>query len=199
MKTRLNKKFFAQKTEKVAKQLLGKSLVHQSKEATFKGVITETEAYVGPNDLASHASKGKTDRTKVMFREAGFWYVYMIYGFYYCLNIVTEEKNHPAAVLIRSVEPISGINKMKRLRKTDQTENLTNGPGKLCQAFKIDKNHNDTSATNTKSILYLETNQKIIKSKDIKRRPRIGIDYAKEWKDKLLRFYIKDSQFISKK
>ncbi len=136
---KLNQKFFRQKTERVARDLLGKILVRHVGKKTLAGMIVETEAYIGPHDLASHASCGRTERTSTMFRDAGHWYVYMVYGFYYCLNIVTEEKEYPAAVLIRALEPLEGIERMKKYRRTDDIKNLTSGPGKLAQALKINK------------------------------------------------------------
>lgn len=196
---RLTSSFFNRKTILVAQELLGKALIYKQNDQTLSGIIVETEAYIGPKDLASHASRGKTPRNEVMFDSAGFWYIYLIYGFYNCLNIITEEKGYPAAVLIRAIEPISGIDLMEIRRHNKKLENLTNGPGKLCQAFSIDKKLNHTSAVNKKSPLFIgDMGLKIPKTKIIK-TTRIGVDYAKEWKDKPLRFYIKDSPFISKK
>lgn len=194
---RLAKKFFREKTERVARELLGKILVRRIGQKIIAGLITETEAYVGPEDLASHAAKGKTNRTKVMFREAGVWYVYLIYGFYYCLNIVTEEKDYPSAVLIRALEPLEGIKYMKQRRKTDVLTNLTSGPGKLCQALKIDKTFNNASAVEKKSLLFIEDQGIKISSKNIIKTKRVGVDYAGEWKDKLLRFYLKNNEYIN--
>ena len=146
----------------------------------------ETEAYVGPHDLACHASKGKTQRTKVMFESAGVWYVYFIYGMYHCLNIVTETKDYPSAVLIRALEPLENI------------YDSTNGPSKLCRALNITRSLNNTSAVSKNSKLYIEDRGiKIPKNKLISAK-RIGVDYAGEWKDKLLRFYIKENKFVSK-
>lgn len=191
---RLEKKFFEQKTERVARQLLGKVLTHKVGQKIISGMITETEAYVGPDDLASHASKGKTNRTSVMFGEASVWYVYLIYGFYYCLNIVTEKKDYPSAVLIRALEPLKGIKYMKQHRNIDILTNLTNGPGKLCQALKIDKALNNTSAVLKNSTLFIEDRGLKIASKNIIKTARIGVDYAGEWKNKLLRFYVKNKE-----
>ena len=133
-----------------------------------------------------------------MFCQAGIWYVYLIYGFYHCLNVVTEKEDYPAAVLIRALEPKDGIPQMQKNRKTDDIYNLTSGPGKLCQAFEINKNQNNTSATNRNSKLYIEDGIKILESQIVLAK-RIGVEYAGSWKDRLLRFYIKDSKFISKK
>jgi DNA-3-methyladenine glycosylase len=172
--------FYNQSTIKIARQLLGKFLISKVKGKKIVGMITETEAYVGPNDKASHASRGKTPRTEIMFGEPGYWYIYLIYGMYYCLNIVTEHKNYPAAVLIRAVKPVSGL----------KPEIKTDGPGKLCKAFKIDKNLNGKTAFDKKTNLWIEDRGLKIKSSQIKKSPRIGVDYAKEYKDKLWRFYI---------
>ncbi len=191
--------FFNRPTEIVAQELLGKVLVYKNKDNLYSGIIVETEAYIGPEDKASHASRGKTPRNTPMFKEAGIWYIYLIYGFYNCLNIVTEKKNYPAAVLIRAIEPIEGIEEMKINRHTEKLKNLTSGPGKLCQAFEIDKNLNCLSATDKKSPLFIgDLGTKIPKNKIIKAK-RIGVDYAGRWRNRLLRFYIKDNLFISKK
>ena len=186
---RLNQKFYNQPTLKIARQLLGKFLVKKESAGGqshfLVGRIIETEAYVGPKDLASHASRGRTPRTKIMFGEPGYWYVYLIYGMYYCLNVVTEHKNYPAAVLIRSVEPVSGF---KESIKTD-------GPGKLCRGFKIDKQLNGSPAFGTQAKLWIEDRGLEIKSNRIKKSPRIGVDYAGEYKGKLWRFCIKKTKY----
>jgi len=194
----LRKNFFSRNTEKTARELLGKTLARIIDGKILTGIICETEAYVGPEDKASHASRGKTKRTKVMFGKPGVWYVYMIYGFYYCLNIVTEEKGYPAAVLIRAIEPKKGIGIMKKNRKTDNVKNLTNGPGKLCQAMSIDKGDNNISALEKDSKLYIQEGIEI-PEKNIVKTKRVGVDYAGVWKDKPLRFYIKNSEYVSKR
>ena len=176
----LNQQFYNQSTHKVAQQLLGKFLIRRVETKKIIGKIIETEAYVGPSDLASHASRGKTPRTEIMFGEPGYWYVYLIYGMYYCLNIVTEHKNYPAAVLIRAVTPVAGF---KPKIKTD-------GPGKICRGFKIDKTLNGSPAFGPKAKLWIEDRRIKISPRQIKKSPRIGVDYAGEYKDKLWRFYI---------
>lgn len=195
----LNNKFFQQKPEVVAKQLLGKVLVHKVGNKILSGMIVETEAYVGAHDLACHASRGKTERNKVMFEEGGIWYIYFIYGMYFNLNIVTGSENCPTAVLIRAVEPLEGIEEMKQYRKADKISNLTSGPGKLCQALKIDKSLNATSAISKKSELYIDDRGIKISPRDIAKAKRIGVDYSGIWKDKLLRFYLKNNAFVSRK
>ncbi|HLC99404.1 MAG TPA: DNA-3-methyladenine glycosylase [Patescibacteria group bacterium] len=185
--SRLPRSFFEQKTITVAKSLLGKILVRRMGRKMIKGIIVETEAYCGPHDLASHASRGRTPRTDVMFGKAGTAYVYMIYGMYHCLNIVTEDDGYPAAVLIRAIEPSFA----------KATEGKANGPGKLCRYFHIDRNVNNEDVT-TSNRLWIEDGEKIASSK-IMRRSRIGVDYAGTYKDKLWRFYIKNNAFVSKK
>ena len=133
-------------------------------------MITEVEAYVGTEDRASHASRGRTKRNGVMFGKAGHWYVYLIYGMHYCLNIVTEQKDYPAAILIRGVEGVSG-------------------PGRVAKYFGINKSFNAEHAARV-SGLWIEDRGVIIKPRHIGRGKRIGVDYAGRWKDKLWRFYV---------
>lgn len=188
--------FYQQNTIKVAKDLLGKKLVRIYRGKRISGIITETEAYLGISDKAAHSYGGrKTERVKPMYLDGGHAYVYFIYGMYYCFNVVTRTTNHPEAVLIRSLEPLDNIDQMKKFRKTDVLKNLTTGPGKLAQALNITKKLSGISLT--EHTLFIEDYKKIA-PKNIIAKPRIGIDYAEEAKDWPLRFYIKDSQFISK-
>jgi len=158
------------------------------------GRIVETEAYLGPHDLACHAAKGRTKRTDVMFGAAGHAYVYFIYGFYNMLNLVTEAKDYPAAVLIRAVEPVRGIEQMKQYRKSELLHNLASGPGKLCQAFAIDRSLNGADVCGQS--LYVEDRGDPMPK--FTATPRIGVDYAGKWKDKPLRFMVRGSAFVSK-
>jgi len=174
----LNKKFYQLDTLKVARNLLGCFLVRKIGNKVIRGMITETEAYVGEDDLASHASKGRTPRTEIMYGEAGRTYIYMIYGMYHCLNIVTEKKDFPAAVLIRGIK-IEGVDYKK-----------TNGPGKLCKILQIDKKLNNKDIEK-KEKLWIETGMKVEES-DIHKGERIGVNYAKHCKDYQWRFYIKE-------
>ncbi len=187
--------FYARDTIEVAKDLLGKVLVRQVPAGRMAVKIVETEAYCGPHDTACHASKGMTERNKVMFGGPGHAYVYFIYGMYYCLNFVTEREGYPAAVLIRAGEPVEGEELMKELRKKARSrEELTSGPGKLCMALAIDRALNGADLCK-KGPLYVEdaapANHGIVSSR------RIGVDYAGEYRDKPWRFYIKDNPFIS--
>lgn len=191
---KLPRSFYEQDTIDVAKQLLGKYLIRKHPEGDTAGRIVETEAYVGPHDLACHASKGRTARTEVMFGPAGHAYVYFIYGFYNMLNLVTEAKDYPAAVLIRAVEPMQGIELMKARRKSESLRNLASGPGKLCQAFAVDRSLNDADLGG--DILYVEDRGEPIPK--LKATPRIGVDYAGKWKTKPYRFLVRHSEFVSK-
>ncbi len=166
--------FFDQSTLSVARQLLGCYLVRKQGRIIKRALICETEAYVGPQDQASHASRGRTKRTEVMFGQPGYAYIYLIYGMYYCFNIVTGKQGYPAAVLVRSVI---------------LDNKLINGPGKVCQELKIDKKLNrEDLLTSTK--IWLEKGDKV-PLKNIKTAPRIGIGYAGKWKHKPWRFFIK--------
>jgi DNA-3-methyladenine glycosylase len=191
---KLPRAFYEQTTIDVAKQLLGKYLVRQHPEGNTVGRIVETEAYVGPQDLACHASKGRTARTEVMFGPAGRAYVYFIYGFYNMLNLVTEAKDYPAAVLIRAVEPVDGIELMKERRNIHALRNLASGPGKLCQAFAIDRSLNGADLCD--GILYVEDRGE--PTPRLRATSRIGVDYSGKWKDKPFRFLVRGSEFVSR-
>jgi DNA-3-methyladenine glycosylase len=191
---KLPRAFYEQSTIEVAKQLLGKFLVREHNDGRTAGRIVETEAYVGPQDLACHASKGRTARTEVMFGPAGHAYVYFIYGFYNMLNLVTEAKDYPAAVLIRAVEPMEGVDLMRRRRENGLLRNLASGPGKLCQAFGIDRSLNGADLCG--SVLFVEDRGE--PTPKFQATPRIGVDYAGKWKNKPYRFVIRGSEFVSK-
>jgi DNA-3-methyladenine glycosylase len=192
---KISRTFYEQPTLAVARELLGKYLVRKHPDGKTVGRIVETEAYIGPKDLACHASRGRTARTEIMFGPSGYTYVYFIYGVYYCLNIVTEAVDHPSAVLIRAVEPIEGVELMKRRRRTAELRNLASGPGKLCQAFAIDESLNGTDICG--KILYVEGRGE--PPPRISATPRIGVDYAGKWKDKPWRFLIRGSEFASRR
>lgn len=168
----LGKEFYVRPTLTVARELLGKYLVRRFEDGSETALmITEVEAYDGFEDKASHASKGKTNRTQVMFGPGGVWYVYFIYGMYEMLNIVTGPKDYPAAILIRGVEGI-------------------NGPGKLTKHFHITRQFNKLPAAK-KTGLYIEDRGVIIKPSQIKKSPRIGVGYAGPvWSGKPYRFFL---------
>ena len=180
---KLSREFYDRKTIIVARDLLGKLLVHQLDGVQYIGRIVEVEAYLGSHDLACHSSRGLTQRTKVMFGPPGYAYVYLIYGLHYCINAVTEKEGNGSAVLIRALEPISFLT------------TSTRGPGLLCKAMHIDKRlqGHDLLSDN----FYIADDD--FTTFSIVKRPRHGVAYAKEWAQKLLRFYIKNNAFVSRK
>ncbi len=187
----LDRRFYTRDTVKVARDLLGKILVRRIGEHKLSGIIVETEAYRSSDDPASHSYRGMTNRNRVMFGEVGYSYVYFTYGMYYCLNIVAKDTDTMAgAVLIRALEPLEGIDIMKKNRMKE-LYNLTNGPGKLTQALMIDKSLNSIDVTK-EGALYIINGYKI---DEIEATPRIGIKTAL---DKYWRFYVKDNRFVSK-
>lgn len=199
---RLERKFFNRPTVTVARELLGKYLIRRVGNRLIKARITETEAYCGSRDLACHASKGLTPRTKVMFGPPGYAYVYMIYGMYHCLNFVTEKEGNPSAVLIRKAELSSKYyvvsskgnhkNKKSIIHNTDPIIHNLNGPGKLCRELKIDRKLNGVDLIKNKE-LWIEQGEKV-KPNQIQKGKRIGVDYAGKWKNKLWRFYLQDTK-----
>jgi DNA-3-methyladenine glycosylase len=192
---KLDRSFYDRSTLKVAFDLIGKVLVRRLNGRNLAGKIVETEAYIGPSDLASHASRGKTPRTSVMFGPPGVSYVYMIYGVYFCLNAVTEAEGHPAAVLIRALEPLENIRTMRTLRDNPPHDtNIASGPGKLCMALSIDKKLNAVDLAAGK--LWIE--DRSLEVGEIDASPRIGVDYAGEYKDKPWRFYERGNPHVSR-
>lgn len=184
---KLSKNFLNSNTIKVAQGLLGNFLIRRIGKKEIIALISETEAYHGSQDLASHASRGRTQRTEIMFGPAGFAYIYLIYGMYYCFNIVTGKKDFPAAVLIRGVKIINNSETI--------TNNLyINGPGKVCRELKIDKRFNNENLLKSKKLFIAEDNKLLRKiypqGFKIKKDKRIGIDYAGKYKDKPWRFII---------
>ena len=192
MRMKLRREFYNRPSIKVAKELLGKYLVINKDGTKLSGKIVETEAYRGPYDPASHAYGGMTPRNSIMFGEPGYAYVYFTYGMYYCLNVITERKGFPAAVLIRALEPEGGIEIMKRRRNKEKIEDLTSGPGKLCQAMGINKTLYGADLIG--KTIYVEDRSEA--AEKVVSTNRIGID---EGKEKKWRFYLKGNRFVSKK
>ncbi len=176
----LNRSFYARNTHEVAKELLGKVLVRIVNDVPLSGRITEVESYIGEDDLACHASKGRTPRTEIMFGPPGHAYIYLIYGMYNCLNVVTEIEGFPAAVLIRALQPILGREEMVIHRKGAKESNLATGPGKLCQALQIDRALNGVDLTNADSELFLIDDGFSVLPENIATSARIGVEYAGE-------------------
>ena len=180
---KLPRSFYDRTTIVVARELLGKFLVHLSDGVERIGRIVEVEAYLGPHDLAAHSAKGLTARTKVMFGPPGHAYVYLIYGMYYCMNVVTEREGHASAVLLRAVEPVQNV------------EGRTQGPGLLCRAMNIDMRLN---AHDLLSDDFYIGAQDSAEPSAIVKGPRIGVDYAKHWARRHLRFHFKGNRFVSR-
>ena len=183
-RSKLPRAFYARDTETVARELLGKHLVHIVDGIERRARIVEVEAYIGAHDLASHSSKGITPRTTVMYGPPGYAYVYLIYGMHHCMNVVTEPEGKGAAVLLRAVEPVSGI------------ESNTKGPGLLCRALGIDRRLNGYDLL-SESLYIIDPPR--AEAFSIVTRPRIGVAYAGEWADAPLRFYIEGNAWVSKK
>jgi DNA-3-methyladenine glycosylase len=179
------RKSYNHNTLKVAQDLLGCFLVREYQGKTMRAMIVETEAYRGERDLASHASRGRTPRTEVMFGDPGKAYVYMIYGMYHCLNIVTEKKDFPAAVLIRGVK----LCRRPTSTKIKTSDVFLDGPGKLCKFLKIDRRFNKWDVAKGEK-LWIESRDPKIDLPKIQKSTRIGIDYAKHCKEYLWRFSI---------
>jgi DNA-3-methyladenine glycosylase len=181
---KLPRDFYDRDTIVVAQELLGKHLVHVVDGVARVGRIVETEAYLGPHDLAAHSAKGLTDRTRVMFGPPGHAYVYLIYGMHWCMNVVTQAEGTASAVLLRALEPVRNL------------EGRTQGPALLCKALGIDKRHNGHDFLSDDLYIAAPAREPPIR---IVKRPRIGVDYAGHWARRLLRFYVKDNPFVSKR
>ncbi|MCK4657797.1 MAG: DNA-3-methyladenine glycosylase [candidate division Zixibacteria bacterium] len=187
----LDREFYTRPTLTVAEELLGKCLVRQVDGAALVGRIVEVEAYIGEDDPACHARFGRTERNSVMYGRGGFSYIYFIYGMYNMFNIVTEREGFPAAVLVRAVEPLEGIDAMQRLRGTTSVGNLSNGPGKLCRAFGLDTSHSGIDLTG--KAIYVSGCESADHSVGVS--SRIGIKQGTERK---WRFYIEGNRFVSR-
>lgn len=180
---KIPREFYAPGTVSIARDLIGMHLVHNDAGTLRVGRIVETEAYMGPRDLAAHSAKGRTARTEVMFGPPGHAYVYFIYGFWYCLNIVTAPEGVPHAVLLRALEPVSGL------------DDKTWGPGLLCRAMNIDKRLNGADLLGEE--LWLEPPPRGSPRPHITRATRIGVDYAGEWAQRPWRFFDSGSPYVS--
>jgi DNA-3-methyladenine glycosylase len=191
----LKRPFYERDTALVAQELLGKIIVRVIDDKTIlKGRIVETEAYMGIHDPASHAYGGKRIRNAPLFGPVGHAYVYFTYGMHFCLNFVSRAKGIPAGgVLIRAVEPLEGIEYMQHKRHMHKLEQLTNGPGKLTQAFSINRDFNGIDVTKKGPLFVIDA--PAIHKQDIAASGRIGVSRAVE---ELLRFYIKDNRFVSR-
>jgi DNA-3-methyladenine glycosylase len=181
----LPRDFYARRTLTVARELIGMHLVRMYRGKQLIGRIVETEAYQGPQDQAAHSARGQTARNEVMFGPPGHAYVYLIYGMWDCVNVVTREQGVPHAVLIRAVEPLANINAK------------TWGPGLLCKAMHIDRALSGIDlCTDDAPKLWIEAPPASSRCR-IARAPRIGVDYAGDWAHKPWRFFDRHSPYVS--
>jgi DNA-3-methyladenine glycosylase len=190
---RLGRDFYARPVLKVARDCLGKLVVHRTRAGLVAGRIVETEAYRGPEDRAAHSHGGRrTRRTEAMFGPPGHAYVFLIYGLHHHLNLVTGRAGEPHAVLLRALEPIDGLDLMSARRSIapDRVE-LTNGPGKLAQALGVDRSHNGLDLC--EGDLFLADAPRLA----ARRSPRVGVEYAGEWADRPWRFFVPGHRYVS--
>ena len=190
----LPREFYAQPVLRVAKACIGKLLVHETKQGLCVGRVVETEAYRGPEDRAAHSFGGRrTARTEVMFGPPGHAYVFFVYGMHYQFNIVTTKLGAPHAVLVRALEPVYGVEWMAKRRNLPATSReLTNGPGKLCQAMAIGREAYGLDLC--ASPLFLAEGPRTRSASSA----RIGIDYAGDWAQKPWRFFDPKSRYVSR-
>lgn len=181
---KLARSFYQRDASTVARDLLGKHLYRRVGDAYRVGKIVEVEAYLGPHDLAAHSSKGRTERTRVLFGPPGHAYIYLIYGIYCCLNVVTEAEGSGSAVLLRALDPVSNI------------EGRTQGPGLLCRALQIDRELNGRDLQGDELFI---AGAPEVGTFSIAEAPRVGVDYAGDWAERHLRFYIEGNRFVSKR
>ena len=186
-------RFYDRPTELVARELLGTVLQCTTSDGVTRARIVETEAYTGPDDPACHAVAGLTRRTEHLFGPPGLSYVYFIYGMYWCFNAVTRERGHGAAVLVRAVHPLDGMDLMRRRRpRANRERDLTNGPGKLCLAMGIVGSMSGTSLRHGPIVVRAG---ELVPDADVVVTPRIGISRAADWP---LRFFVRDDPFVSR-
>ncbi|MEM7626801.1 MAG: DNA-3-methyladenine glycosylase [Planctomycetota bacterium] len=196
---RLARQFYRRDPVTVARALLGQRLVHVVDGVRLAGLIVETEAYLGCNDKAAHSYNARrTQRTQTMFADGGTAYVFLNYGIHHLLNIVVAEVDVPQAVLIRAVEPTEGLAAMfERRPKAKREPDLCSGPGKLGAAFAINRTHDGTDLAVSDSLFIERFRQRTMSARQIVTAARVGIDYAEEWADAPLRFYVRGHPHVS--
>jgi DNA-3-methyladenine glycosylase len=192
----LPRSFYARPVLSVAKDVIGKVLVHRTRQGVVAGRVVEAEAYRGPEDRAAHSWGGRrTARTEAMFGPPGFAYVFFVYGMHWHLNLVTTRAGAPHAVLLRAIEPLTGAPLMARRRGMLETNvNLANGPGKLCQAFDVGRRHYGVDLTHGSLFL---SDADLPRGK-LGRSARIGVDYAEAWAEKPWRFFELGNRWVSR-
>ena len=196
---KLGRQFYTRPALVVARELLGKLLVVPDEEgARVSGYIVETEAYVGPEDRASHAFGGRrTTRTETMYARGGAVYVFFIYGMHHQFNVVAASVDVPEAVLVRALEPSEGVERMRARRVVAADRQLTSGPGKLCHALGLDRTFDGADLTGRR--VWIEDAGRAVGAEEIISGPRIGIDYAGDYVSKPWRFWLKGNPFVSRK
>jgi DNA-3-methyladenine glycosylase len=192
---KLERSFYKRDARTVARELLGKYLVYAPPGRRLAGKIVETEAYLGERDMASHAFHGRTRRTEVMFGEGGHLYVYFIYGLFWLANVVTGEEGTAGAVLLRALEPAEGIEEMAANRGGKDGRLLTSGPARLTCALGIDGALNGADLCG--DLVWIEDSGERIAPSQIVATKRVGVAYAKAWKDRRLRFHLAGNKFVS--
>lgn len=198
MMARLGRDFFARDTLTVARELLGQRLVRLLDGERLSGCIVEVEAYVGEEDQACHARSGRTERNASMYGPPGCAYVYFVYGMHYCLNVVTEREGFPAAVLVRALEPLTGVEIMRAHRGGRGDVELTSGPARLCQALAIDRRFDGADLCAPDVDLFVERDARVPEGA-VAAGPRVGVRgdeaaLAAPW-----RFCIRDSRYVSRR
>ncbi len=189
----LPRRFYARATEDVARDLLGCILECRTRDGVASGRIIETEAYLGEHDLACHAAAGHTARTAPLYGPPGTSYVYFIYGMHWCFNAVTRDEGLPSAVLVRAIEPLEGVELMRRRRGAARRDrDLANGPGKLCAALGIDRRHNALSLQRPPVTI---RDGARVPASQVLVTPRIGISLSADWP---LRWLVADNPYVSK-
>jgi len=196
MAKRLTASFYARDTVITARDLIGKRLVRLEGDRRIAGMIVETEAYRGEEDLACHCRAGETPRTKIMYGPPGRAYVYFVYGMHWLLNLVTEKEGYPGAVLIRGILPEEGLDLINKRRNGRPQKQWTDGPAKLCQAFGINGEMNGIDTCSENANVFIEENMDI-PTRLVQKTPRIGLDTVPEpWKSKPWRFIVTDLNSI---
>jgi len=194
----LDRDFFARDTLTVARELLGQRLVRMVDGERLSGRIVEVEAYIGEKDRASHARSGRTARNEAMYGPAGHAYVYFIYGMHHCLNVVTEAPGFPAAVLLRALEPVEGLERMRELRGGVRERPLTSGPARLCQALAIGRALNGADLCASGAILFVEAADGV-QDAHIQAGPRVGVRGDDAALQAPWRFFLQGSPYVSRK
>ncbi len=197
----LTRAFFRRDPVTVARALLGQRLVRVLADGTrLAGIVVETEAYLGAIDRAAHTWNGRrTARNASMWRDGGHAYVYFTYGMHFCMNVVTETEGKPTAVLLRALEPMEGLERMRRFRgrACRRDTDLCSGPAKLCQALRIDRTLDGTDLTASGALFIERVRWRCLAKEKIAVTPRIGVGYAEEWAEKLLRFHVAGHEHVS--